>query len=277
MTVNKNIKEKIYADIKKTPYCSYGGDVPLDVRELIDFLAENYGFRDITFVTKRVYNTFLLAVDKKKRMLFIKSNRHPDLCRNEYEMGLALWKMDKTHFLQPLYYCDSGKYLFFANEIMNGNSLQRLSDSGQLRMMTPSKKISLVRDLYKIFIDLKKSDVVHRDIRPDNFAVIDGRLVLIDFQLAVSKSNYVELESMTAARLRGLGTRKYRYKMWQWDDSYSLLKCLKFIGCPSSKYRAEYDKIYHEIKSYIGHDVIKSSKRESAWQRLSRHLVKRKK
>ena len=210
-------------------------------------------------------------------MLFIKSGRHPEHYRNEYVMGRALWKLDNKHFLEPLYYSDDGKFFFFANEIMNGTSLQVFSDRGDLRKMPADKKMMLVRDLYKIFQALKKSDVVHRDIRPDNFAIMGGHLVLIDFQLAVSKSNYVELESMSVGRLRGLGTRKYRPKMWCWDDSYSLYKCLKFIGCPASKYRAEYNKIAHDIKSYIGHEVIKSSKRENALHRLFRHLWKKRK
>ena len=268
-------KERVYTAIKGTPYRSYGENIPENAKNLMDFLANKYGFYDITFITARVYNLFLLAMDKNDRMLFIKSGRHPELYRNEYVMGRALWKLDNKHFLEPLYYSDSGKFFFFANEIMNGTSLQVLSDNGKLREMSPAKKMTLVRDLYKIFQALKKSDVVHRDIRPDNFAVIGGHLVLIDFQLAVSKSNYTELESMSVGRLRGLGTRKYRYKKWQWDDSYSLLQCLKFIGCPAPEYRAEYNKIAHDIKSYIGYDVIKSSKRENSLHRLFRHLTKK--
>lgn len=270
-----NIKEKIYNDIKGKEYNQDALNVPDKVRELMDFLTCNYGFYDIQYITGHVYNVFMLAMDKQKRMLFIKSGRHADFYRNEYIMGQKLWDIDHEHFLEPLYYCDKGKFFFFANEIMDGDSLQRISDSGWLHKMPAESKMSLIRDLYQIFIALKKSDVVHRDIRPENLAVLGDKLVLIDFQLAVSKSNYIELESMSVGRLRGLGTRKYRYKMWQWDDSYSLLKCLSFIGCPSSEYRKEYKKIYKEIKSYIGHDTIKSSKRESEFNRFFRHLTKK--
>ena len=266
--MNSKIKEKLYNDIKgDVPPVKV--DVPERAQKLADFLTKHYGFYDVTFVARHVYNIFMLAMDAKHRMLFIKTGRHPELYRNEYIMGKQLWDMDNEHFLQPLYYADSGDNLFFANEIMaNGDSLQRLADSGQLGAMPADAKMLLIRDLYKIFQDLKKSDVVHRDIRPSNLAVLGEHLILIDFQLAVSKSNYQELESMTAGRLRGLGTRKYRYKTWHWDDSYSLLQCLKLIGCPSPQYRAEYNKIYRNIKSYIGHDVIVSSKRESFVQRI---------
>lgn len=274
--MNNKTKEKIFTEIRGIQKSDVGTNAPAKVRKFMDYLACEYGFRDITFVVAHFYNMFLLAVDKKNRMLFIKSGKHPDLYRNEYEMGMKLWKTDHKHFLKPLYYCDTGEYFFFANEIMNGDSLYRYAKSGRLRSLLPDAKMSLIRDLYQIFLDLKDSDVVHRDIRPKNLAILDNRLILIDFQLAVSKTHYVELESMSAIKLRNLGGRGYRYKLWQWDDSYSLLQCLKFIGCPGRKYRDEYNKIYHEIKSHIGHDVIKSSKREGAWQRLSRHLWKKK-
>lgn len=273
--MNLKVKEKLYNDIKGTR-ATGKVVVPERAQKLADFLIKNYGFYDVTFVANRVYNIFMLAMDPQHRMLFIKSGRHPELYRNEYVMGKQLWDIDNKRFLQPLYYNDSGDNLFFANEIMaNGDSLQRLARSGRLGSMPADAKMILVRDLYKIFQDLKKSDVVHRDIRPDNFAVLGDHLILIDFQLAVSKSNYQELESMTVGRLRGLGTRKYRYKTWHWDDSYSLLQCLKFIGCPSPKYRTEYNKIYQDIKSYIGHDVIVSSKREGFIHRIWRHLTRK--
>ena len=273
--MNNNVTNRIHVAIRGTPYKSYGGQIPQNVRDLMDFLAKKYHFYDITFVTRRVYNVFMLAMDEHNRMLFIKSGRHPELYRNEYIMGRALWEMDHVHFLEPLYYSDKGKFFFFANEIMDGESLQMLSDSGKLGAMSCDEKMVLVRDLHQIFLALKNSDIVHRDIRPENLAVINGRLVLIDFQLAVSKSNYCELESLSVGRLRGLGTNKYRYKLWHWDDSYSLMKCLRFIGCPCQKYRPEYKQIYREIKSYIGHDVIKSARQENGLTRLWRHLTKK--
>lgn len=262
-------------EIRGSQKCADGKLVPEKAIRFIDFLSKNYDFYDITFITSHFYNMFLLAMDQDGHMLFIKSGKSAELYRNEYDMGMKLWKKDHKHFLKPLYYCDSGDYFFFANEIMHGDSLQRYADSGRLRAMDAESKMMLIRDLYQIFIDLKQSNVVHRDIRPQNLAIFDNRLVLIDFQLAVSKTHYVELESMSAIKLRNLGGRGYRYKLWQWDDSYSLSKCMRFIGCPGRQYRDEYNKIYREIKSYVGHDVIKSSKREGPISRLLRHLGKK--
>ena len=273
--MDNKITNKIHVAIRGTEYKQNGIKIPENAQNLMKFLEKNYGFYDLTFVTGRVYNTFLLAMDQQNRMLFIKSGRHPELYKNEYVMGRALWEADHDHFLEPLYYSDKGEFFFFANEIMMGESLQLLADLGKLKTMSADKKIVLLRDLHKIFLDLKQSDVVHRDIRPDNFAVINDRLYLIDFQLAVSKSHYEELESLTIGRIRGLGTKKYRYKMWKWDDSYSLLKCARFIGCPAPQYREEYNKICNDIKSYIGHDVILSAKRENGLQRLWRHLLRK--
>jgi len=274
--MNNKDKEKILTETKGSKKSENGNNVPDNAIKLMDFLACEYGFRNITLLQTHFYNMFLLAVDKRGRMLFIKSGKHAELYRNEFEKGMALWRADHKHFLKPLYFCDTGDFFFFANEIMHGDSLYRYAKSGQLYSMLPNAKMLLIRDLYQIFLDLKNSDVVHRDIRPQNFAIMDNRLILIDFQLAVSKSNYTELQSMNAEKLRNLGGHGYRYKLWQWDDSYSLLQCLKFIGCPAPEYRAEYNKIYHEIKSYIGHDVIHSSKREGPLHRLLRHLIKKK-
>lgn len=275
--MDSKIKQYVYKSISRheDQHETWQTPPPPDVVELMNFLAKKYGFWDISFIIKRVYNIFLLAMDKNNRMIFIKSGRHPELYSNEYIMGKQLYDIDPEHFLEPLYYCDTGKYFFFANEIMNGDSLQRFHDSGKLSAMSKQEKMQIIYDLYQIFLDLKQSDVVHRDIRPENFALINGRLFLIDLQLAVSKTNYKELESMTAGRLRGLGTSKYRYKTYQWDDSYSLLKNLRFIGCPGIKYSKEYHRIYKEIKSYIGHDVIKSAIRQSGCERLIKHLRKK--
>lgn len=273
--MNPETKHKLYKAIKGS-HRTCDTVASAHAQKLADYLISVYGFSNVTFIAGRVYNIFMLATDSQNRTLFIKSGVRPELYRNEYIMGKQLWDIDNEHFLKPLHYNDQGEEnLFFANEYMpNGITLQRLADSGRLKTMPADTKMSLVRDLHQIFIAMKQSDVVHRDIRPENFIVSDGRLLLIDFQFAVSKSNYQEFEFLSVWRLRGLGDSKYHYKRWKWDDAYSLLQCLHFIGCPAPEYRPEYRQIQDDIKSYIGHDVITSSKRESGLGRLKRHLKK---
>ncbi len=250
----------------------HNNDITVHFFNVRDFMEKHYGFTNIRLVLQRVYNLFMTANDKNGHRLFIKSCRHPGLCENEYKMGLELYNIDPVHFLQPLYFHDDEQMRFFANEFIKGKSLTAMHINGEI---TPKIRQKMLQDIYEIFVAMKKSTVVHRDIRPDNLVWVGGHLKLIDFQTAVHKGDaYVELPMMVAkpTRLRGLGDT-YRYKAWTWDDAYSLIRCLKYIGFDASC-RKEYRKIYHEIKSYIGTDTIHSSVRETTFARILRHAKK---
>lgn len=242
--------------------------------EFAKFLKDNYGITGTHLVIPAQCNAFLIGNDGKRR-LFIKAGRHCGIYKNEYDMDMALYKIDPTHFIKPLYYNDYSKFNFFAAEYETGETLKSWT---LRRKQTNEQKAVFVRDIYEIFRALQKSDVVHRDIRPDNFMIIKGHLVLIDFQLAVSKSQYQELDYMRRhpQRLRKLGDPKFQYRPFVWDDAYSLLKVLQFIGRDNS-YGAQYDMTKQEIKRAIGHNRIKSAVREGAMHRLVRHLTPRKK
>lgn len=234
------------------------------------FLKSKFGIQDLTPVAGVICNDFLIGTDANGRRLFIKTGKHSGIYENEYRMGMALYEIDSEHFMKPLYYNDYDKYQFFANEYAQGVSLNTAIMNNTVSV---EQKAHLVADIWRIFCALRASDVVHRDVRPDNLMIIDGRLVLIDFQLAVSKSNYVELEYLAnrSNRLRKLGHKKYRYRPFTWDDAYSLTRVLEFIG-RDKFYGTRYDVIYKNIKAYIGTDKIKSSVRENDLHRMVRHI-----
>ncbi len=234
------------------------------------FLETQYGFTDIRPVIGIVCNTFFTARDGNGQRLFIKTGTHRGIYENEFLMTRALYAKDNRHFLEPLYYNDHCEFNFVATKYVRATSLATVINRGTLTAM---QKLRLIRDLHRIFIALRESDVVHRDIRPDNFMIYRGRLILIDFQLAVSKSNYIELEYMREhpRRLRNLGGADFQSGHFEWDDAYSLLQVLKYIG-RMREYGAEYDAIYHEIKRHIGKDKIKSAVREGGMHRLMRHM-----
>ncbi|MDE5615922.1 MAG: hypothetical protein K2I81_03770 [Alphaproteobacteria bacterium] len=235
-----------------------------------DFLKNTYGICDLRPAANIICNTFFIGINASGQRIFIKTGQHAGIYENEYRMGHALWSINSEHFLKPLYYNDYDKYKFFANEYVPGISLNTAMITGRLGV---TDKARLIGDIWKIFCALRDSDVVHRDIRPDNLMIMNGRLVLIDFQLAVSKSNYVELEYLAKHpnRLRKLGNKKYRYHPFTWDDAYSLAKVLEFIG-RDKFYAKRYDIIYKNIKAYIGTDKIKSSIRENDLHRMVRHI-----
>lgn len=234
------------------------------------FLKSKYGIHNVRSVANIICNKFLFGEDKDGRRLFIKTGTHSGIYENEYRMGMALYEIDQDHFLKPLYYNDYDKYQFFANEYVNGISLNTAIMNGNLSV---EQKSRIIGDIWRIFCALRASDVVHRDVRPDNLMIIDGRLILIDFQLAVSKSNYVELEYLAkrSNRLRKLGHKKYRYRPFTWDDAYSLVRVLEFIG-RDKFYATRYDIIYKNIKAYVGTDKIKSTIRENDLHRMMRHI-----
>lgn len=241
-----------------------------EFRGIARFLKAKYGIHDLRSITNVICNKFLFGKDSEGRNLFIKTGTHAGIYENEYRMGLEVYELNSENFLKPLYYNDYDEYKFFANEYVKGVSLNTaiMTDS-----LTVEQKSRIIEDIWRIFCTLRNSDVVHRDIRPDNLMIINDRLVLIDFQLAVSKTNYIELEYLARRpnRLRKLGSKKYRYRTFVWDDAYSLMKVLDFIGRNKS-YAARYDIIYKNIKAYIGTDKIKSSVRENDLYRMVRHI-----
>lgn len=239
-------------------------------QDIIRFLKSCYGITQVVPVADIICNHFFLGVDKNGTKLFIKSGPHTGIYENEYRMGRALYDIDHEHFLEPLYYNDYDRFNFFANAYFPGITLKSAIMTGKLNDIQKSK---IIGDIWRIFCALRQSDVVHRDVRPDNLMIVNGRLVLIDFQLAVSKTNYVELEYLAHRpnRLRKLGHKKFRYKAFTWDDSYSLLKVMEFIG--KEKYYAKrYEIIYKHIKEYVGIDKVKTSVSENDFHRIVRHI-----
>lgn len=75
--------------------------------------------------------------------------------------------------------------------------------------------------LREILVELKRADVVHRDIRIDNIMVKDGVLKLIDFGWATSSAN----KNMKAPDLLGYPNKA----PWGFDDAYSMGKVFKQI------------------------------------------------
>ncbi|MBD5400957.1 hypothetical protein HDR61_04435 [bacterium] len=244
----------------------------VELNNTIDFLYKKFGIHDVQHITGVICNKFMIGTDKNGSRLFIKTGKHAGIYENEYKMGAALYDIDPQHFIRPLYFNDDDTCRFFANEYVRGMTLKTAIMTNSL---TPAERSKIIGDLWRIFCALRASDVVHRDIRPDNLMIIDGRLVLIDFQLAVSKTNYIELEYLARRpnRLRKLGNKHFRYRPFVWDDAYSLLKVMEFIGRKKS-YAMRYDIIYKQIKSYVGMDKIKSSVREGDVHRMVRHIRK---
>lgn len=220
------------------------------------YFIDNYRLKDILPVHSDLindsFNTFLTATDENGTRLFIKYGDTIGLYRNEYNCAKKLYDINTKNFVRPMYYHDDSGTGFFACEYVRGDTLEDVMSE------KPSAKLreKLIRDLYDIFIALKSADVVHRDINPKNLIVCNNRLVLIDFQMAVLKSNYVELGFLSHQLhlLAGLG-REFARGRFTWDDAYSLLKVLEYIGC-DAEYKDLYNSVYQEIKREVGKNCV---------------------
>ncbi|MBR4507122.1 MAG: protein kinase family protein [Alphaproteobacteria bacterium] len=239
------------------------------------YLESNFDFTDIHTVytnsISRAYNMFVSGYDANKNRMFIKIGDIYGIYANEYRMGKILYDMDNVHFIRPMYWRDCADGHFVAYKWTDGDNLYDLLNSNKL---SAKEKKVCIDDIYAIFKCLDKSHVVHRDITLNNLIWTNGHLKLIDFQLAVDSSKYKELEFLlrNPGLLCGLGTPEFRKKEFQWDDAYSLTKVLEHITAGKS-YGEKYDKIYNEIKSCIGRNVIQCKPKQNGFRVYYKHLT----
>lgn len=257
------MKEMHYDFVRPDDLSVFYSDKLLQLPETARLLRKNFKLSDVHVchapAVARAYNLFLTAKDTDGTQLFIKSGPHKGIYRNEYRRGKALWEMDPKHFVRPVYYRDNTDYGFSAYEHLKGEDLETALEEGTL---TEEKKAWLVSELHAIFKALEKSNVVHRDIRPGNFLMCGDTLKLVDFQMAIAKGVYFELEYMrlNALSLYALGGG-YQPAHCVWDDAYSLLKVLNEIGRGES-YGVAFDALQSELTAAIGKHRVQPSKRD---------------
>ena len=226
----------------------------VNVNPVREFLKEKFGITSVNPVQSQLTasntNLFLTGTLQNKP-IFLKVSKEKEIYKNEYRCTRDLYELDPEHFVKPWLWRENDDMSFVALEYIHGASLDQFMQTKP----SAAAKAKLVEDLLQIFLDMKLSQLVHRDIRPANFMVIDGHLKLIDCQLAVPKKAYKEFRYLeTVASWTGLGAQ-YAVKPGVWDDAYSLLKVLEFIGSEPS-YQTDYERAYEVISDYIGHDRI---------------------
>ena len=252
-----------YAFVKPVDPTVFFSDKLMNYPRIIAALEKNYHMKGLTPIQTQLVNgnnqIFFKGMwgDKK---VFVKVGTHKDIYKNEYQMTDALHKADPQHFVTPLLYSEKDEMPFVATEYLKGVSLNDYLKTNP----SPKTKAGLIEDLFQIFTTLKASKIMHRDIRPANLLVVGNQLKLIDCQLAVYKADYKELDYLEKTRLwRWLG-ETYAVAQGIWDDAYSLLKVLEYIGCEPS-YQKRYEHIHTAIADYVGHDRISRVSMASPW------------
>ena len=117
---------------------------------------------------------------------------------------------------------------------------------------------NFVEQLYMFYRELKRCNILHLDLRPDNFMVTeDGLLVLIDFGYALIDSSdiYDHIDRTAEAKriIKKVGS-KYAPKNGTADDAYSMLMTMKYIW-PSLM--RDFPQIWRELNEDIGERAVR--------------------
>lgn len=201
------------------------------------------GFKDDLDREEKRYYKAIKGADK----LFVKSSTFD--YDHEYYISKQLFDKNPAFFAEPVEYSKDGTVKYFITKWIDGVGLDKFIESGSI---TESQKKIFSRDLYEIYKILRNEYIVHRDLIPRNFMVVESHLVLLDFYWAVRFNDYQEYDYVRDDLLLisslGEDFAKGRY---EWDDAYSISKLMEYIGVPSN------DANLKNISKKIGDRVVK--------------------
>lgn len=132
------------------------------------------------------------AVDKKlNREVAIKKVYFPDeraLKQAKHEIQvLAKFSNGEVPYIYDYHVEDH--YLYIMMQWIQGDSLE---EKLKAKQVSSREMIQWTMDLCSILEKLAKDRVYHKDIKPGNLMIKDGKLVLIDFNISLSLSNRIE-------------------------------------------------------------------------------------
>lgn len=154
------------------------------------------------------------------------SSRAPDTIANEANVLRRLNKIEPSFFPKVFAFSDFDGCAVLVMEEINGRSLEE-----RLSGRFPSERAdSHAHDLVRIFRALQSAGVVHRDIVFSNLLEgADGRLRLIDFQLAVDRNAYREMAwaRRDPVYLYVIFGMPRTLPLGEWNDAESAISILK--------------------------------------------------
>lgn len=219
------------------------------------FLQKNYGYTDVRqFTTPQKFssrlNSIFLAKDASGNDIFIKACRYGDMSENEYRSALALWEQAPRHFARPLAYYAGKHYSFCSSECVPGDDLYTIMQRGDA--LSGEQRAQIVEDLYEIFQALKRADIVHRDVALKNMLYHNGRIILVDCQLATPRLATQSISFFDNILKVCLWRWEWQPDMsvLEWSDVGSLLYALKVIGT-DAEHRKRFDQIRAELESNL--------------------------
>lgn len=220
-----------HADVKRV--------FELDDVQVLDIIRQIDGVR------------YYYKAKKGDETVFIKSS-HVDYSA-EYKLTKMAHDKNPEYFIEPLAF-KKGKFNYLMTKWCDGGI--ELGDyiKNKKNKLTKHQKSILIKDLRAIADILWDLNISHRDLIPRNFIVVNGRLKLIDLYWAVRNDSYNEYDYVKESPHLTIGNlgEDYAKGMYEWDDSYSILKVAKLItGSNVSSYTE-----LKEIQSRVGKRVV---------------------
>ena len=133
---------------------------------------------------------------------------------------------------------------FIIMDYIEGNMLDECINSN---LLSDEDKKLIINQMYLLLCSLNKANIIHRDIRPENFIVTRGsnnnvKIILIDFAFALllkTDEFYEILLSPKNIKLLSKLGDNLNPKSLTWDDAYSFLMTLKRIDVSFKKKHPE--------------------------------------
>ncbi len=192
-------------------------------------LSESCSFGSLTpihlshpFASGYVYYSAI----KDDKKVFIKYGGTGNSCEVEYMYTQKMFNIDQLHFVKPVQLVKGNEHSYAVYEYLDGKPLlQAIKDKDVFVSQT------LENQLVTIYNDLIEVGVMHRDIRPENFIVVNGLIKLFDFQYAIDSTNRCEYNHLieNTTEIMSLGS-DFRYNRFAWSDYYSFLNTANFLG-----------------------------------------------
>lgn len=175
---------------------------------------------------------FTASVYKNDTKVFIKSLGNFESNLNEIAALKILGSKneDKGYFPNII---ENFEYYFepvVVMELIKGDRLDKLINE---KYQFSEVEIRNILNQFCNIVDiLYKNDIVHRDVRPENIIIQNGKVKLFDFSYSVTQKsdilkdiNNIENKELFLKNLGG----NYRFDNLKWDDSYSFLKIAESI------------------------------------------------
>lgn len=213
---------------------------------VIQYLADSFALADVVCMSwqDKASGFSLFKGRLGTEQLFIKWGGRQGNCLNDYTYTRKLYHMDPDCFLRPYFCVNEGDIQCFGIAFYEGRTLKTALTDGSLSAEETRRVIEFLPRAARTLVE---ANCVHRDIKPDNIAILnDGSIKLFDFEYAVDADNYKEREELLRFPhlLSTLGVKSecgvsLGIGKFIWDDMVIFKRILKRLGKAEGYAQAE--------------------------------------